>query len=451
MPELFPPLLTVSEFTRQIRSNLEQQFRSVWVEGEISNLRCPSSGHHYFTLKDQGSQIRAVLFRSQAERVKFALQDGLDVVVFGRLTVYEPRGDYQLLLDGVEPKGMGALQLAFMQLKAKFEEEGLFHASRKQTLPAYPERIGVVTSPVGAALHDVLTILSRRWPLAQILLAPVAVQGGAAAGQIAAAIRMFNQWSPQIGNVDVLIVGRGGGSIEDLWAFNEEEVVRAIVASDIPVVSAVGHETDVTLADLAADCRAPTPSAAAELVVPDCAIVKEQAHHHRIRLERSFKSLVSALTVRVQRSQKRLPEPRLIIGKFVQRVDELERQLYQRVKQWCRNIQLLLVQHQSAIWEASPLMAIRREQGRVAELDRHLVQGMQNFVLLRRHQANISISQLHQLSPLGVLARGYSIVKDLRTGKVLKKSTDTMIGAEVQATLSEGAVVCRVEHIAPQK
>jgi exodeoxyribonuclease VII large subunit len=451
VPELFPPLLTVSELTRQIRSNLEQQFRSVWVEGEISNLRCPSSGHHYFTLKDQGSQIRAVLFRSQAERVKFALQDGLEVVVFGRLTVYEPRGDYQLLLDGVEPKGMGALQLAFMQLKAKFEEEGLFHASRKQILPAYPERIGVVTSPVGAALHDVLTILSRRWPLAQILLAPVAVQGGAAAGQIAAAIRMFNQWSPQIGNVDVLIVGRGGGSMEDLWAFNEEEVVRAIVASDIPIVSAVGHETDVTLADLAADCRAPTPSAAAELVVPDCAIVKEQAHHHRIRLERSFKSLVSALTVRVQRSQKRLPEPRLIIGKFVQRVDELERQLYQRVKQWCRNIQLLLVQHQSAIWEASPLMAIRREQGRVAELDRHLVQGMQNFVLLRRHQANISISQLHQLSPLGVLARGYSIVKDLRTGKVLKKSTDTMIGAEVQATLSEGAVVCRVEHIAPQK
>ncbi len=284
MPELFPPLLTVSELTKQIRLNLEQQFRSVWVEGEISNLRCPSSGHHYFTLKDRSSQIRAVLFRSQAERVKFALQDGLEVLVFGRLTVYEPRGDYQLLLDGVEPKGMGALQLAFMQLKAKFEEEGLFHSSRKQSLPAFPERIGVVTSPVGAALHDVLTILSRRWPLAQILIAPVAVQGGAAAGQIAAAIRMFNQLSPQIAKVDVLIVGRGGGSIEDLWAFNEEEVVRAIAASDIPIVSAVGHETDVTLADLAADCRAPTPSAAAELVVPDCAIVKEQARHHRIRL-----------------------------------------------------------------------------------------------------------------------------------------------------------------------
>ena len=447
MPELFPPLLTVSELTRQIRSNLEQQFRSIWVEGEISNLRCPSSGHYYFTLKDRNSQIRAVLFRSQAERVKFALQDGLEVVVIGRLTVYEPRGDYQLLLDGVEPKGMGALQLAFLQLKAKFEEEGLFHASRKQALPAFPERIGVVTSPVGAALHDVLTILSRRWPLAQILIAPVAVQGGAAAGQIASAIRMFNQLSAPIGKVDVLIVGRGGGSIEDLWAFNEGEVVRAIAASAIPVVSAVGHETDVTLADLAADCRAPTPSAAAELVVPDCTIVKEQARHYRLRLERSFKSLVHALTVRLQHSQQRLPEPRLIIGKFVQRVDELERHLYQQVKQWCRNIQLLLVQRQSAIWEASPLMRIRREQGRVAEMERHLVQGMQSVVLAQRHHAEVSISQLHQLSPLGVLARGYSIVKDLRTGKVLKKSTETVVGAEIQATLAEGAVVCRVEHI----
>ena len=451
MPELFPPLLTVSELTRQIRSNLEQQFRSVWVEGEISNLRSPSSGHHYFTLKDRGSQIRAVLFRSQAGRVKFALQDGLEVVVFGQLTVYEPRGDYQLLLDGVEPKGMGALQLAFMQLRAKFEEEGLFHASRKQAIPVFPERIGVVTSPVGAALHDVLTILHRRWPLAQILIVPVAVQGETAAGQIADAIRMFNQLSPPIGKVDVLIVGRGGGSIEDLWAFNEEKVVRAIAASDIPIVSAVGHETDVTLADLAADCRAATPSAAAELVAPDCAIVKEQVRHHRIRFERSFKSLVSALTVRVQQSQKRLPEPRLIIGKFVQRVDELERQLYQKVSQWCRKLQLLLVQHQSTIWEASPLLTIRREQGRVADLDRHLAQGMKNLVLLRRQHAKVSISQLHQLSPLGVLARGYSIVKDLRTGKVLKKSTDTMIGAEVHATLSEGAVVCRVEDVDPQK
>ena len=451
MPELFPPLLTVSELTRHIRSNLEQQFPSVWVEGEISNLRCPSSGHQYLTLKDQASQIRAVLFRSQAQRLKFALQDGLEVLVLGRLTVYEPRGDYQLLLEAVEPKGIGELQLAFMQLKAKLESEGLFQESRKQPLPAFPERIGVVTSPIGAALHDLLTIMHRRWPLAQILLAPVAVQGEAAAGQITAAIQMFNQLRPQSGKVEVLIVGRGGGSLEDLWAFNEEKVVRAIAASQIPIISAVGHETDVTLADLAADCRAPTPSAAAELVVPDGTRVKEQVRHHRIRLERSFKSLVAALTVRVQQSHQRLPEPRLIIGHFVQRVDDLERQLYQKVKQWCRNIQLLLLQHQSAIWEANPLLTIHREQDRLVELNRQLVQGMKNSVILRRHQAQLPISQMHQLSPLGVLGRGYSILKDLRNGKVLKKATDTMVGAEVQGVLSEGEIVCRVEKILPQK
>jgi len=451
VPELFPPLLTVSELTRHIRSNLEQQFPSVWVEGEISNLRCPSSGHQYLTLKDQASQIRAVLFRSQAQRLKFALQDGLEVLVLGRLTVYEPRGDYQLLLEAVEPKGIGELQLAFMQLKAKLESEGLFQESRKQPLPAFPERIGVVTSPIGAALHDLLTIMHRRWPLAQILLAPVAVQGEAAAGQITAAIQMFNQLSPQSGKVEVLIVGRGGGSLEDLWAFNEEKVVRAIAASQIPIISAVGHETDVTLADLAADCRAPTPSAAAELVVPDGTRVKEQVRHHRIRLERSFKSLVAALTVRVQQSHQRLPEPRLIIGHFVQRVDDLERQLYQKVKQWCRNIQLLLLQHQSAIWEANPLLTIHREQDRLVELNRQLVQGMKNSVILRRHQAQLPISQMHQLSPLGVLGRGYSILKDLRNGKVLKKATDTMVGAEVQGVLSEGEIVCRVEKILPQK
>lgn len=451
MPELFPPLLTVSELTRHIRSNLEQQFPSVWVEGEISNLRCPSSGHQYFTLKDKASQIRAVLFRSQSERLKFGLQDGLEVLVFGRLTVYEPRGDYQLLLEAVEPKGIGALQLAFRQLKSKLEAEGIFQDSRKRTLPAFPERIGVVTSPVGAALHDLLTIMHRRWPLAHVLIAPVSVQGGVAAGQVAAAIQMFNHLSPQFGKVEVLIVGRGGGSIEDLWAFNEEQVVRAIADSRIPIVSAVGHETDVTLADLAADFRAPTPSAAAELVVPDCMLVKAQVRQHRIRLERAFKSLVSALTVRIQQMSQRLPEPRLIIGHFVQRVDELERQLYRKVKHGYRNIQLLLLQHQSAIWEANPLSTIQREQGRLTELNRHMVQGMQNSILLGRHQLKLSISQLHQLSPLAVLARGYAIVKDFRSGKVLKKSTDTMVGAEVHATLSEGELVCRVQKIHPQK
>ena len=443
-------MLTVSELTRQIRSNLEHQFPSVWVEAEISNLRCPSSGHQYLTLKDQGSQIRAVLFRSQSQRLKFALQDGLEVLVLGRLTVYEPRGDYQLLLETVEPKGIGQLQLAFKQLKSKLEAEGIFQESRKQALPIFPERIGLVTSPVGAALHDLLTIMHRRWPLAHIILVPVAVQGETAAGQIATAIRTFNQMAPQFGQVDVLIVGRGGGSMEDLWAFNEEQVVRAIASSRIPIVSAVGHETDVTLADFAADVRAPTPSAAAELVVPDCLVVKEHVRQHRRRLERSFKGLVDSLTVRIQNLRQRLPEPRLILGNFVQRVDELERQLYQRIKQRCRNIQILILQQQSAIWEANPLSTIQQKQGRVMDLNRQLVQCINNSILLGRHQVNISISQLDELSPLAVLARGYSVVKDLRNGKVLKKSTDSMVGADIHATLSEGELIGQVKKICPK-
>jgi exodeoxyribonuclease VII large subunit len=445
VPGIFPSLLTVSDLTRQVRSILEQNFPSLWVEGEISNLRCPSSGHRYFTLKDQSSQIRAVLFRSQAERLKFELQDGLEVFVLGRISVYEPRGDYQILLEALEPKGVGALQLAFIQLKAKLEAEGLFEFSEKKTLPPYPQRIGLVTSPFGAAIHDLLTILHRRWPLAQVLIVPVAVQGDEAAGQIARAIRMLNE----LGELDVLIVGRGGGSLEDLWAFNEEIVVRAIASSRIPVVSAVGHETDVTLADLAADYRAPTPSAAAELVVPDCSTVSHHLDHHQLRLERSMKSMIAALTVRVRTPTGRLPEPRLVLGQFVQQVDELERQLYVRMKHWCRNLQVRLLSHQSTIWERNPLFEIRRQQLGMVERGTRLVRGMSGCILEKRHQSELWMSQLNQLSPLAVLARGYSIVHAIRDGKVLKKSTDVSAGESVRARLHEGELICLVQSTHP--
>lgn len=442
---LFPSVLTVSALTKQIRAALEQNFSSLWVEGEISNLRCPSSGHRYFTLKDQSSQIRAVLFRSQAERLKFALQDGLEVFVLGRVSVYEPRGDYQLLLEAVEPKGIGALQLAFSQLKAKLEAEGLFESSRKKSLPSYPQRIGLVTSPFGAAIHDLLTILHRRWPLAQVLIAPVAVQGDEAAGQIAAAIRTLNE----LGELDVLVIGRGGGSLEDLLAFNEEIVVRAIVSSGIPVVAAVGHETDVTLTDLAADYRAPTPSAAAELVVPDCSTVTHHLGHHQVRLERSMKSMITALAVRAQALTGRLPEPRLVLGQFAQQVDELERKLYVRMKHWCRSLQVLLLGHQATIWERNPLFEIHRHQLAMVERITRLDRGMSGCILEKRHQSELCASQLNQLSPLAVLARGYSIVQTLPEGKVLKKSTDATPGESVRARLHEGELICLVQNINP--
>src|SRR5512136_2779310 len=258
-------ILTVSRLTALIRSTLEENFEHVWVEGEVSNLSTPSSGHLYFTLKDAGAQLRCVMFKGAVRNLRFRLKDGMGLILRGRITVYEQRGDYQLIAEYAEPLGIGALQLAFEQLKERLVREGLFDESRKKPLPVLPQRIGVVTSPTGAAIHDILTVVNRRFANVQILIVPVRVQGDGAAAEIAAAIDDVNRY----GAVDVMIVGRGGGSLEDLWAFNEEAVARAIARSRIPVISAVGHETDYTIADFAADLRAPTPSAAAELAVKD--------------------------------------------------------------------------------------------------------------------------------------------------------------------------------------
>ncbi|GJL68431.1 MAG: exodeoxyribonuclease 7 large subunit [Nitrospirales bacterium] len=386
-----------------------------------------------------------MLFRSQVERLKFALQDGLEVLVFGRLSVYEPRGDYQLLLEAVEPKGIGALQLAFVQLRAKLEAEGFFETTGKKGLPLYPQRIGLVTSPSGAAIHDLLTIIHRRWPLAQTLIAPVSVQGDEAAGQIAKAIGTLNQ----IGELDVLIIGRGGGSLEDLWPFNEEIVVRAIASSRIPVVSAVGHESDVTLADLAADYRAPTPSAAAELVVPDCSTVRRYLGDQRVGLERSMRSFCVAWRGQVHVFTGRLPEPRLVLGQFVQQVDELERQLYVKMESWCRNYHVRLLKHQSTIWERNPLIDIRRQQLALIDRGIRLARGMSGCILLKRHQSELWMSQLNQLSPLAVLARGYSIVHNQQSGKVVKQSTEVSVGESVRTRLHEGDLICLVQRIHP--
>ena len=258
------PVLTVTQLTSLVRTSLEREFLDFWLEGEVSNVRMPASGHMYFTLKDANSQIRAVAFRSIVRQIRFSLQDGLQIVVRGRMTVYEPRGDFQVVVESIEPKGVGALQIAFEQLKARLAQEGLFDQSRKCWLPFLPQKVGIVTSLSGAAIRDILTVLHRRCPIISVVIYPVPVQGEGAAVRIAQAIRQCNQR----GEVEVLIVSRGGGSWEDLWCFNEEEVVRAIANSGIPVVSAVGHEIDVTLADFVADFRAATPSSAAEAVAP---------------------------------------------------------------------------------------------------------------------------------------------------------------------------------------
>lgn len=443
MSDLFFPLLTITELTGQIRLQLETGFPLVWVSGEISNMRRPSSGHRYFTLKDEASQIRAVLFRSQADRLKFSLEDGLEVIACGRLSVYEPRGDYQLLLDVVEPKGLGERHLAYLQLKARFEEEGLFDIRRKKPLPVYPQKIGLVTSPSGAAIHDLLTVLQRRWPLAHLVILPVIVQGQDAGLQLIDAIQVLHS----LEGVEVIIVGRGGGSIEDLWVFNEEPVVRAIAASHIPIISAVGHETDVTLADFAADCRAPTPSAAAELAVPDRKMVFQRVHQHQRQLARVVQAMVTNHHLRVHRLEQRIPEPRLMVRRHSQRVDDLEGQLLAHFTRWHRSLQWKVLDWQSVIREHNPRSVVIRWKDRLDVGIAHIQDAILQYINERRYQVQALGMQLHQLSPLSVLGRGYSIVQRGRDQKILNAAQDVVPGETVRVTLHRGHLTCQVDQV----
>jgi exodeoxyribonuclease VII large subunit len=389
-------ILTVTQFTNQIKALLEQSLPDIWVEGEISNLSVPQSGHAYFTLKDAESQVRAVLFRSSHRFLKFTLEQGMHVVCRGRVSVYGPRGEYQLILEYVEPKGVGALQRAFEQLKTKLEQEGLFDPGRKKKLPLLPGRIAVITSPTGAAIRDILRVIKRRHPRMHILIYPVPVQGAEAVPAIIESIRYFN--SEQ--NVDVMILGRGGGSLEDLWAFNEEAVARAIYASRIPVISAVGHETDYTISDFVADLRAPTPSSAAEMVVQseeafcefigslEAALVRSM----RLRLDRSRSS--------VREFKRLLADPRRILEHYTMRVDELSGRL------------LTGLRHH-----------FRRDRALLAALT----------------------AGLGHLNPLDILSRGYSITRKIPEGTLLKKASVLRPGDMISTSLHEGTVLSRVE------
>lgn len=389
-------ILTVSQFTIQIKTLLEGAFPDVWVEGEISNLSIPQSGHAYFTLKDEHAQVRAVLFRSSQRHLKFTLQHGMQALCRGRVSVYEPRGEYQLILDYIEPKGVGALQLAFEQLKARLEKEGLFDPDHKRPLPVLPRRIGIVTSPTGAAIRDMLRVIKRRHPKMHILVYPVPVQGVEAAPAIVEAIRYFNQEK----NVDVMIIGRGGGSLEDLWAFNEERVARAIHASGIPTISAVGHETDYTISDFTADLRAPTPSAAAEMVVESEERFRDSINSLKSRLIKRMKQRLETARASLREKIRLLGDPRRRVEQIAQRVDEL-----------VRRMALGLRQH------------VRRDRARLSALT----------------------AGLDHLNPLSILSRGYSITKKLPEGLILKDAVDAKPGDLLSTRLHKGELLSRVE------
>jgi exodeoxyribonuclease VII large subunit len=436
-------MFTVSELTGLLRTSIEEQFSDIWLEGELSNLRAPGSGHVYCTLKDKTSQIRAVLFRSSAVRLRFALQEGLQVIVRGRLTVYEPRGEYQIVLDTVEPKGVGALQLAFEQLKERLATEGLFDQDRKKSIPAFPRTVGVVTSLTGAAIRDILAVFRRRWPTLHVLIAPVQVQGESAGRQIAEALTALND----LGSVDVIIVGRGGGSLEDLWSFNEEIVVRAIAASHVPVVSAVGHEIDVTLADFVADLRAPTPSAAAEAVVPVLAEIVERLRELTVRAGQVMLRHCAFERQRLDAGIRGVTDVHFRLQEAAQRTDDTVDRLREMVQQLLTAGRERVHEVQRDLSVLNPILAIKQGLATVPQFSKRLEGQMGAILAQHRYRIHATLAQLNTLSPLAILGRGYSILQTVPAGQILHRANDVEVGQEMVAQLASGRLSCMVTHV----
>jgi len=444
MSERERQVYTVSELTLRLKAALEEAFPAVWVEGEISNLRTPGSGHSYFTLKDEGAQLSAVLFRGRGRRVRFDLEDGMQVLVFGGLDVYAARGQYQLVVEMMEPQGLGALQLAFEQLKRKLEAEGLFDEGRKRPLPAFPRVIGVVTSPTGAAIRDILNIIGRRFGDLRILIAPVRVQGDEAPGEIIQALLNLQT----VAELDVVIVGRGGGSIEDLWAFNDEGVARAIVACCVPVISAVGHETDFTIADFVADLRAPTPSGAAELVVREKLAVVEALVDLYARLKQAVTAEIAAYRERVEYLGRRrvLTDPARALRDLHRRLDELQGRLRLGLRSSQRQVTHRLALATGALRSRNPLARIAGGAALLGQLRGRLIASAAHSVKVSRSRFAETVGRLESLSPLGVLARGYSLTR-LPSGAVVRSAGQVAVGDPLEILLHQGALGARVTDV----
>ena len=438
-----PIILTITQLMTGIRATLEQAFPDVWVEGEISNLRMPVSGHVYFSLKDQASQIRAVAFRRVAASLPFTLEDGLMVLVKGRVSVYEPRGDAQILIESLEPKGVGALQIAFEQLKARLHQEGMFDPARKRALPFFPRHVGVITSRTGAALHDIVTVVQRRCPLIGIRLFPVAVQGPGAARQIADAVRLANQQN----DLDVLIVGRGGGAWEDLWSFNEEVVVRAIADSRLPVVSAVGHEIDVTLSDLAADYRAPTPSAAAEAISPVLVDLQDRVRTQHRRLAQTMRRMLVSHGKQVDLVCRALPDLADIVQRQMQRVDEFRSRLGRSLRAMIAQTRPTLLAVSAGLVSVGPGLSWQRASLLVPQLRQRLSRAMPWAITHKKHQLRTAASTLHTLSPLAILSRGYSMIETSPGGVIVHDAHAVEVGDRIRVRLAKGRLSCLIEDM----
>jgi len=435
-------ILTVSQLTSGIKDLLESAFDEVWVEGELSNIRRPPSGHLYFTLKDEESQIRGVIFKQQSRLLRFELEDGQHVICWGRVGVYERRGEYQLILDYAEPRGIGSLQIAFEQLKGRLAAEGLFDADRKRPLPLLPQRIGIVTSPTGAVIQDMLHILRRRFENIEVLLCPVKVQGEGAAQEIAQGIEYLGEE----GKVDVIIVGRGGGSLEDLWAFNEEAVARAIFVSPVPVISAVGHETDFTIADFVADVRAPTPSAAAELAVQQKRDLVRVIDVLTERLSRGMDRLLIRGREQIIGAQGRIKDPRRRVEDLRLRLDEYGGRLAQATLRTWRENRERAARSSQLLFVRDPRHAIRFLREDIDQLTKGLRGGMTAILDSKQKGWEKEGARLDALSPLAILRRGYSITRRLPDGLILRAADQVEGHGQVSVRLHRGELICRVER-----
>lgn len=441
-PDTRPRALSVSELNHQARHLLESSFMQVWVEGELSSFSRPSSGHWYFSLKDQKCQIRCAMFRGANQRIRTLPKEGDQIRIRGKVTLYENRGDFQIIVEHLEPAGLGPLQQAFEALKMKLQAEGLFDPARKKPLPVTPRHIGVVTSPTGAAIHDILTVLARRCPAIPVTLYPTAVQGQAATADIVNAIDRAQRH----GVADVLIIGRGGGSLEDLWCFNEEAVARAIAGCSIPTVSAVGHEVDVTIADFVADLRAPTPSAAAEKISPDQSQWLRRLAEQQLRLGQSARRLLLRLDQQLGHLAARLRDPRRELQDKAQRMDELDMRLNKAMNLKLQQQQLKTGHLAQRLGTQSPAKTLQNAGEQVQRLNERLDKAIRQNLRQQQEKLQLNAQTLNVVSPLATLGRGYAIVRDDQN-RIVRSADQLSAGQTISARFGQGNVSAEVTKV----
>ena len=439
-------IYTVSELTSDIKSLLEESFPFVWISGEISNFKVPVSGHLYFTLKDENAQIHAVMFRGQARNLKFDPDDGLSIIGLGRISVYNQRGTYQIIFEHLEPKGIGALQLSFEQLKARLIAEGLFDEKHKNPLPFLPGKICVITSPTGAVIHDILKIINSRFPNVHIEIIPVKVQGERAVDEIVSAFELLNNRAKTVDSADVAILARGGGSLEDLSAFNSENVARAVFASEIPVISAVGHETDFTIADFVADVRASTPSKAAEIVVPQKDVLTHRCMELSGLLKFHIHNRIKQLKTILEQTSKRLVDPKNKIQDLRLRIDDLFARLIRHFDNTIQYRREHLSWRVDKLIANNPLIQINKYKDILDQHLNNLLIYIGIYLKNKNYRFKELNARLHDLNPAEILKRGYSITRTIPDAVVVMDPKEVYSGQNLEVILARGSLICRVER-----